>query len=231
MINKVDDGVKILSVIKNANMPVGAIYISNEIDMSQATVGRILKELEERKYIEKVSNKGRIITNLGNEFLQEYNDKKSKVDAAIRLTDSYNETSKETLIEILEMRKILEVKAIELACINRTKKQIIELELILKQHIVEISMDQLGNEQDLKLHLKIAEMSNNKTLYYLCRLLLTKKNAYTYFSIVTSDIKLAQIKHHEILIQAVKDKNIELATKTMNDHIDRIISDVRIHLK
>lgn len=226
MINKETDNIRILKLMEKTNMPVGAIYISGEINIPQASVGRLLKELEENKFIEKISNKGRILTNEGRNYLQKYREQKSKIDIAMELVNSYEKMDKSTLIEILEIRKLIEVKSIELACKNRTDEQLLDLELILKQHINEIYSERLGNEQDLKLHLKIAEMSNNKTLYYLCNLLLTEKNAYTYFSIVTSDIKLAQINHHEMLVKAIKEQDVEGGKLAIEEHIDKIIADV-----
>lgn len=231
MNTNMSDEIKIMAVMSNINIPIGAIYISQEINMPQASVGRILKELENNDLIKKISNKGRVLTEEGKAHLKRFYEQKSKVDAALELSNLFDdEDVKQKLIEILQVRRVLEVESVKLACENRTKEELTELELIYMQNVAEINDDKLGNEQDLRLHLKIAEMTHNKTLYYLSRLLLTEDNAYTFFSIVTGDIKLAQLIHHEKLVEAIKSRDVESAKKTMEEHIDRIIADVEKNL-
>lgn len=226
------DEIRIMSVMSAVKIPVGAIYISQEINIPQASVGRILKELEDRGLIKKISNKGRVLTENGESYLKKKYEQKSKIDVALELANlSHGDNIKEKLIEILEVRKLLEIKSVELACLNRTDSELTELELIYMGNVSEINDNKLGNEQDLKLHLKIAEMSHNKTLYNLSRLLLTENNAYTFFSIVTGDIKLAQLTHHEKLVEAIKNRDVEAARKTMEEHINRIIADVEKNME
>ncbi|SKC84497.1 FadR/GntR family transcriptional regulator [Maledivibacter halophilus] len=232
MNTNMSDEIRIMSVMSEVKIPVGAIYISQEINIPQASVGRILKDLEDRGLIKKISNKGRVLTENGESYLKKTYEQKSKIDVALELANlSHDDNIKEKLIEILEVRKILEIKSVELACQNRTDSELTELELIYMGNVSEINDNKLGNEQDLKLHLKIAEMSHNKTLYYLSRLLLTENNAYTFFSIVTEDIKLAQLKHHKKLVESIKNRDVEAAKKTMEEHINRIIDDVEKNME
>ena len=222
------DEILIMSVMSEVQIPIGAIYISEKVDIPQASVGRILKELEDKGLVKKISNKGRILTKSGKSYLKSKCEQKSKIDVALELSKiSKDDNIKEKLIEILEVRKLLESKSIELACQNRTDNQITELELIYMSNFNEINDNKLGNEQDLELHLKIAEMAHNKTLYHLSRLLLTENNAYTFFSVVTEDIKLEQLKKHKKLVTCIKNRNVELAKKTIVEHINQIIDDVK----
>ncbi len=51
----------LLETIKECISPVGAAYLSKQLDASVATIGRMLKQAEENGYITSISNKG-IIT-------------------------------------------------------------------------------------------------------------------------------------------------------------------------
>ena len=60
----------LLETIKECISPVGAAYLSKQLDASVATIGRMLKQAEENGYITSISNKGRIITPKGETFLE-----------------------------------------------------------------------------------------------------------------------------------------------------------------
>ena len=59
----------ILKSVQDAGIPIGATYLSKELSIPPASIGRILTELEDEKLIEKVSNKGRVLTDKGRQFL------------------------------------------------------------------------------------------------------------------------------------------------------------------
>jgi DNA-binding IclR family transcriptional regulator len=54
--------IEILQALQSAGVPAGAKALSEATDASQATVGRVLRRMEEDGLIEPVSNKGRKLT-------------------------------------------------------------------------------------------------------------------------------------------------------------------------
>lgn len=220
------DEVTILQYMNNEKIPVGAIYLSKKLNKPQTTIGRILLELEKDNYVKKVSNKGRVITKKGRAYLNDYEEENKKIKTAIKIANIYNEVSKDKLIEILEVRKLIEGKIVELACENASQQQFNELDIILAKYEIAVKSDKLGNEEDLSLHLKIAEMSDNKTLYYICNLLLTSNNAYTHFSMVTENIKNQQLEQHNHIVNAIKNRDKSTAKEFITIHLNQIISDV-----
>ncbi len=219
--------IQILELMKEEKAPVGAIVLSKNLSIPQTTIGRVLLELEVKELIEKNSNKGRVITEKGLNYLISIQEEINKVDVAITMANIYNDISKEKLIEILGVRKIIEERIVELACENGTEEDMKELEIIFEEHQIEVKSNRLGNEEDLQLHLKLAKMSGNHTLYNLCKLLLTNDNAYTKFSIVTEDIKLSQLDQHKKIVEAVKNRNKEEAKINIISHLNQIIKDVK----
>lgn len=219
--------IKLLNAIKEERSPVGALHLSKKHDLPPASIGRILLKLESNGYLQKVSNKGREITDAGKDYLEQQNQIQSKMKTANNIIFSVESLSKSKLLEVLEVRKILECKTAELACINATKEEIDKLDTIMLKHLYEIKHQRLGNEQDLNFHLSIAKMSGNKTMYQVLKLLLTEGNVYTKFSSVATSITQIQAKQHYNIVQSIKDINPELTCNLMIEHLNKVISDVK----
>ena len=108
--------------------------LCSKIDTSQANIGRILHLLEERGLVEKVSNKGRVLTEEGkNHFQRLQQDIQSKEYVKV-LLDLYSKNDKQVYLDILEARILLETKTAELAAIRATEEDLRELEQILERH-------------------------------------------------------------------------------------------------
>jgi len=66
---------EVLSMIRNSNEPIGSwalvdMFEKKGINLSPATVGRILNQLDKRGYLEKRSYKGRVITTKGERAME-----------------------------------------------------------------------------------------------------------------------------------------------------------------
>jgi GntR family transcriptional regulator, transcriptional repressor for pyruvate dehydrogenase complex len=221
----------LLEVIKESRAPIGSSYLSQKLNIPTATIGRVLRELESDGYILKDSNKGRIITMKGLQYLQETNIRLNKMESADRLIDFVEDSSREKLLEVLEVRKLLEVKSIELACINATDTELKELEEILYEQKYEIRRGGIGNTQDLQLHLLIAEMSRNKTIGHLLNVILTEDNAYTKFNIFADHIMNDQVDQHKKIVEAVLKRDVNSAKEEMENHLNHVIMDVEKYNK
>jgi len=223
--------IQILTAIKTAGVPVGATYLTTQLPIPPATIGRIMQKLEQEGMLIKVSNKGRQLTQKGNTYLEINGQRERKLETADKLINMIEGSSKERLLEILDIRKFLESRSAELAIANATEEQLKELDEIMLEYLVEMRHGGLGNEQDLRLHLKIAKISGNYTIYQILKLLLTSENAYTKFSSASmKDIKHTQLEHHENIVNAIKMRNPEAAKTAMVRHMDQVIRDVELYL-
>ena len=132
--------------------------------------------------------------------------------------------STEKLLEIFRVRESLEGMACNLAAKNMSNAQIAELKSLLTQHEQNESLQQgeayYQKEGDLDFHFKIVFGSGNgllirllcEELYYLVRM-------YRYqFGMASPRAKKAFREHHNI-IQAIEDKDGELAEILMRRHI------------
>ena len=152
-------------------------------------------------------------------MLLTYMEQEKKIETAHKLIRRVGNASKEDLIEIIEIRKLLETKTAELACYNATDKEINELKGVLMEYLQSIYKGELGNEQDRRIHLKIAELSRNKTLSNILDLILTTDNSYTTFAVVTRSLEVDITKWHTDIVEAIADRNPELAGNNMLKHL------------
>jgi len=225
-----NDKINILKEIKSNGLPVGASYLKTKIGLSQATIGRILLDCEKEGLLEKVSNKGRVLTELGETFLRNSIQHAEKLKSAGKLIDFVADADQHTLKEVLEVRILLEAKTAAEACINATDEEIRNLENILFEYMYAINHGQLWYEQDLMFHLAIAKMSKNTTIYRILNLILTSNNEYQKFAIVSTQKEKMQIPWHMPIMDAIKQRNSDEAAKTMINHMEHIkqtINDVQ----
>lgn len=218
----------LLQIIANEG-PIGASTLCENLDYSQATVGRLLRQLEKDGLVCKVANKGRILTQKGQESidLSTANDKKNAI--ANQLIDLSFSDSKETLLEIMAIRSLLEPYTVEVAARCATEKDIEELENLAFAHRYTLSCGIPANKEDLKFHLTIARIAANQTLIKILELLLTENSAYVQFSKFGEDSRKAQVASHFRILEAIKNKDTEEACQAMISHMDQVSEDVKSH--
>ena len=222
------NAVNTLKEMAAINAPVGAIYLGEKTSIPQATVGRILFQLEGLNFVEKVGNKGRMVTQSGHEYLRNHEIQTSRIQSVNHLANLYSgEISKEKLLEVLEVRMLLEVNTAERACIHANDMDRMALEKCMLEWKLALHEGTLGSDQDLKLHLLIAKMSGNATLFSMCKLLLTEDNVYAGFSAKAARLSTIQTEQHEAIVQAIIANDGEKAKEAMYLHLKTIYEDVK----
>lgn len=215
-----------LKEIERITFPVGSKYLSKVMDIPQGTIGKILIQLEDQGFVEKQSNKGRVITEKGKSRLERYLVEKEQLKAAERIINTVKFSSKDRLLEILEARRLLEGAIIGQACEKATEAEILELKRIMLDHKKEIISGGLGNVEDFQLHTTLARISRNQVFYEILVLILTKENASTKFSMVADQVLHTQLNQHQAIVDAVSERNAKKAEKAMDDHLLTVIDDV-----
>lgn len=222
---------EILEEIANSSTPIGANLLSLKIDSSQATIGRILLSLDHHGYLEKSSNKGRVITESGKNYLKTLYDilnKNQNTQELIRISTS---TDKNLLLDVLYTRKILEKETTALTAKKITDEQIKELSAIIDKQEEEKTRGLLGEKEDLEFHCKIANISGNKVIEQILILILTQKNVYLDFSYIRQKVVVRSSNDHRNIIKAFEERNSELASEYMVKHIEMLIKDIDKYYK
>ena len=225
------DSLPLLHAIQNANGPVGASSLCEikALGMSQATIGRQLAILEDAGLLQKISNKGRILTDYGEEFIRRANESASKTQIAEELAALSSSDHLETLTQILDLRQLLEPYAAEQAALHASKADIQNLENLAFVHRYKLSCGEQAHKEDLALHLNIARICRNLMLQKVLELLLTDSNAYIEFSLAGETQQDQQIHQHFRILDAIRNHDRKAARQAMADHLRMVALDIERH--
>lgn len=222
----------LLKEIDKAGGPVGASTLCRTLFCSQATIGRQLDYLESIGYLKKVSNKGRILTPEGSNYLKLEDINSSKSMLAKELVNLSTDQGYDTLLEIIRIRELLEPYAAAGAAEKATERDIYNLENLAFAHRYTLSQGMAGNEENLGFHLEIARINQNRTLLKTLELLLTANQAYVEFSKAGETQHERQITDHFRILNAIRQRDANAARCAMLDHLQDVAQDVgQIHQK
>lgn len=216
--------VSLLETVKNSASPVGAAYLSKHLDSSSATIGRMMKQAEEKGYLTSVSNKGRILTSEGEKFLNSQNEQVEILQNAEEVIALVFSEEVKHAIDILEFRRLIEPYAVSRAVMNITDVDLEEIKDLDFEHRYMIRKGESGAEQDLKLHLKLAELSGNQVLFHVLKLILTENNMYKFFASVGKCGEAGSYADHESIIEALWKRDAKAAAQAMEKHLTNLIS-------
>lgn len=136
------------------------------------------------------------------------------------------ELSQEKLIDIYAVREALEGMAARLACLHISDEEILALEKLLEthqQHIEEVDGESYFHQQgDFDFHYRIIKASrNSKLISLLCGELYHLLRMYRYQSQRSHSRPQQALQEHFHLLNALKERDGELAELLMRRHIMR----------
>lgn len=212
----------ILDQMAQLNTPVGASMLCSKIDAPQANIGRALFALEEQGFVEKVSNKGRVLTEAGRAHFQQMKQNAQFQEYVDVLLELYAKNDKKIYLDILEARILLETKSAEQAAIKATPEDIQEIEQILERHRMARALGKPAEHENLDFHYKLAEIAGNSVIYHLLKLILTQNSAYIQFSFMDYTLVGSTLFHARIF-EAIKAHDPAQASKLMYDHLNALV--------
>lgn len=149
--------------------------------------------------------------------------KQSDVNSIIQPLALLLMMERDTIFEILEVRKGLEVEAAGLAAMHATDDDIRNMMEIIEEMEKALQTSNLGEVADWKLHFAIAQASRNS-------LLLRFMNTISDTMRKTIRINREQLfrkkgnpqilfSQHQAVVEAIKERNVELARQKMYEHL------------
>ena len=135
-------------------------------------------------------------------------------------------TEKDAMIELLELRKIIEVGASGLAALRRTGEELEKMERALAQMEKDIEAGELGQQADWQFHYAVAEATHNSLIV---RLMDSLKEIMSVLQEKARE-ELCQtpgtpqrlLKEHRAIYEAIKSGQDKAAQKAMYEHLDRV---------
>ncbi|MGB9976236.1 FCD domain-containing protein [Thermovenabulum sp.] len=221
----------ILKMIAENPGPVGSGYVRENlrlkgIDLSEATCGRILRQLDTEGYTEKIGFKGRILTSFGLQKLREL-ESEQKINAySNELKKVIKATGRQELLDILVARKAIESQMAKLAARNVTSKELKEMKEVLevqRKHVEEgISIA----EEDVKFHKLIAQAARNRVLDAALDLIRQYGQLSPILEYIRLQVKGKMLSDHNKIYEAIEKRDEKAAEDAMIEHMENLMKDV-----
>tara|TARA_R110002049_G_scaffold184151_1_gene352431 strand:- start:14 stop:787 length:774 start_codon:yes stop_codon:yes gene_type:complete len=189
--------------------------LCKRLGVSRSLLRKALQKLEFFGILKALPQSGTVVAGIGMNALEGL------------ITDMLNLQTND-FKSLVETRVILETNSAELAAVNRTEQDIVEIEKALKLYNQEVKKDNFAIEEDFMFHLKIAEASKNSVLQSL--MLIIIPDIMVYFKendVCGQGRSLHAAEEHEMILEAIKNKEPEKAGLIVKNHLADILEYVR----
>ncbi|OEH84478.1 hypothetical protein BHU72_09740 [Desulfuribacillus stibiiarsenatis] len=152
--------------------------------------------------------------------------RRSQTDETIEPLSMMLLLERDLSLEVLHVRKFLEVGAAGLAATQRTAEELLTMEKALRKMEKDIQSGNLGEKADWEFHYAVAEASHNSLLIRLMHTVADnmrvsmKTNRRLLFEQNGMPKKLYE--EHKKIYEAIKNQNSMLAEQNMYDHLYRV---------
>jgi GntR family L-lactate dehydrogenase operon transcriptional regulator len=222
---------EILAIFERHEQPIGSGALSMmlkeiEFPLSEASVGRLLGEMDRQGWTKKLGYQGRILTDAGKRRLQELRIRKKRLLYSTKLMNSLNVEDKENLIHVLEARRAIERELARLAALNAGGEEIEKIEKSYLAQARQMAQGKISAEQDLDFHRAIASAAKNKVLAAALDVIQQGGQVAPVLEHIRSRVGGNLVVEHKKILDAICSKDPVEAEKRMIEHIESVIADV-----
>lgn len=221
-----------LRVLAEAEGPSGALSLAGAfrsagIDVAEATAGRYLRQLDERGYTRSLGKRGRVLTEAGERRLTELLQSGSLAAHGARVTAAAGGSTIEQLVDLLRVRRAVEIEAAGLAAQRASEAEIEEIAQAAMHHIdcVETSS---RVEFSHNFHALISRHSHNEMLAAMTTMLLDPRHdpLVKLLDRIADDTgtALSMALDHPLIVEAIRERDPVKAEDVMRRHMDKIIA-------
>ena len=178
---------------------------------SRTAIREALAALEAMRVIERRPNSGI--------YLREWD--QSSIEALVLHADAGLSLASEEVVQALEVRRILEVEAVRLACARRTAGDLRDLHAILAQTEKRIAKGQTIEQEDQAFHLGIVVATKNDILVRVVNSFyeMSKQRRRVYFSDPQRCSR--SYEEHCKIAEAIDSRRVGVATQQMSEHLSQ----------
>ncbi len=138
---------------------------------------------------------------------------------------------KNALMDIFEMRKLIEPHIAALAADRATKRDIERMKAILQKQREEVNRGATGVEEDAEFHFSIGRATQNQALEKLVSGLMDILSHSREESLQTPGRSQASLESHHRILSAIADHDREKAREAMLRHIEQVEENVSLAKK
>lgn len=196
------------------------------INLGEATVGRILRKLEDKDLVIKTGFRGRSLSIVGKNYLEKLLSMQDKSESLHHFGQVFFTKAGTYVRDILVARRALGSEAAALAAQNATKDDLEDMEKALLEMATLLHSNQSMAMTDIAFHRAIAKASKNKVLETAMRVIrhggqdspIVEKLRNRAGSVIGSD--------HKKIYLAIKNGESDKARHLMMEHLNNIIKDL-----
>lgn len=189
------------------------VEMAEMLNVGRATVREAFSALQAKGLIDIRHGEGTFVRNIDLENLQE------PMNIALLKSDD--------LVELLEVRKILEVGAAEMAARNRTEKDLEDMRLALDRMGAYQESEPESVDADCRFHMAVAKASGNSMLESLIQTIAPTMQSMMNRMRAVAGPSRDLLYQHIMIYRAIEAKQPEKARKCMYDHLENVMQGVR----
>ncbi|GIZ07773.1 FadR/GntR family transcriptional regulator [Flavobacterium sp. UMI-01] len=185
--------------------------LSERFKVSRRNINEAIKKLEFYELVKSIPQSGTFIATIGQTALN------GIIEDILKLRD-------QDFKSLVETRILLESKAAGLAAARRTEQDLESIEKALNDFKNKMINKQDALQEDLLFHLAITRASGNMTMNALM-LQITPKiiSVFENNRVCNDEEYLSEIQRHEAIFEAIKNQDVELAVRSMENHFKMLV--------
>jgi GntR family transcriptional repressor for pyruvate dehydrogenase complex len=187
--------------------------LAADLGVSRPIIREALKSLEGKGIIEVVSGKGAVVKPLDNRPLQLFFLRAVQIEH-------------EAIIDLMELRKGIEVQSVALAAQRRSAEEIEQLRALVAKMRCNLHVPDVYVDLDIAFHQLIAAMTHNSMIYHLVGAIREAIRDALHESLLRrqTDEQLEHVQAgHEAIFASVERGDVEEARRVMTDHFDEAV--------
>ncbi|HZG83028.1 MAG TPA: FadR/GntR family transcriptional regulator [Brevibacillus sp.] len=122
--------------------------------------------------------------------------------------------------DLIEMRRMLELDAVRLACRRATDKHFEEMERILAAAEERVARGEVPAEEDYQFHRVICRSSRNSILHRIWAPLVEYSNSVRVESLSREGRAKAAVQEHREIMAAIRAGDVQVAVEKMRHHLE-----------
>jgi len=221
----------ILKLLEKHQKPTGASSIKRElknlkINISEATIGRVLFNLDNIGFTLKDGYRGRIITDKGKLYLKEIQREKDRRKKGELFLSALDIQEIDILLEALEARKVIESQMAKLAAAKSNIQTEKDFRVIIESH-EKMVKNLTEYEYNIPFHKYVATLAGNKILELMLQMVMDDTRFTPALKKIEKNLGMKTVEEHKNIAESIIEKNPEAAEKAMANHIESLIVKVK----
>ena len=221
----------ILLILGETAHPIGcgtlsALLAKRDYDLSEATVGRLLRDFDIAGYTEKSGFQGRVLSDQGRGRLVDLMEKEKRFHWETEFSSVLQGHSQSDLLEVLVARRAIESELAALAAENATPEQMAELRSVVEQQRKTLVSGLVTADQDVAFHACIAAMAGNRVLGSAIAMIRQDSQLSPVLEAIRRRVHSMVYIDHAAVCDAIVAQDPIAARRAMIKHVNNLIQDV-----